>query len=96
MPLQKPAGNLTKGNEKQVELIVNMLAQAGGQLAQSEDQIARYSIPLTFPTGSKIKKIIRQLPNKKAPGPDKIPKELIKELREVIAYHLTIIFNNCL
>ncbi|MBW0553652.1 hypothetical protein O181_093367 [Austropuccinia psidii MF-1] len=55
-------------------------------------------LPPEFPpvTNDEVLGTISTLPNKKAPGPDGIPNELIKIAEPLLTPHLTHLFNSCL
>ncbi|MBW0525251.1 hypothetical protein O181_064966 [Austropuccinia psidii MF-1] len=56
------------------------------------------SRPLQFEkiTVDEIRTNIKQLPNKKSPGPDGVPNELIKIACDLLVNKLADLFNNCL
>ncbi|MBW0516803.1 hypothetical protein O181_056518 [Austropuccinia psidii MF-1] len=98
LPLKYYTGTLTNDKEKQANLFFQMFAQAGGQIDLSDITPIRQQPPLTFNriTTGKIKRNISSLPLKKAPGPDKIPKERIKILKDIVADPLENLFNSFL
>ncbi|MBW0461901.1 hypothetical protein O181_001616 [Austropuccinia psidii MF-1] len=75
-----------------------MFAQSGGQADLSNIEPTTQSLPPTFDriTREDIRKNIEFLPLKKALGPDMIPNELIKILKNTIDYSLENFFNSFL
>ncbi|MBW0496049.1 hypothetical protein O181_035764 [Austropuccinia psidii MF-1] len=77
-----------------------MFAQAGSTLEDVEETAIAtdQSRPFRFEkiTVDEIRTNITQLPNKKSPGPDGIPNELIKIACDIIVNKLAYLFNNFL
>ncbi|MBW0466890.1 hypothetical protein O181_006605 [Austropuccinia psidii MF-1] len=75
-----------------------MFAQAGGQIDLPDITPITQQTPLTFNriTTEEMKINISSLPLKKAPGPDKLPNELIKVLKDIIADPLENLINRFL
>ncbi|MBW0482759.1 hypothetical protein O181_022474 [Austropuccinia psidii MF-1] len=98
LPLKDHTRTLTNDKDKQANLFFQMFAQAGGQIDLSDITKIMQQPPLTFNrmTTEEIKRNISSLPLKKPPGPDKIPNNVIKVLKDVIADMLVNLFNSCL
>ncbi|MBW0546470.1 hypothetical protein O181_086185 [Austropuccinia psidii MF-1] len=98
LPLKDHTGTLTNDKDKQADLFFQMFAQAAGRIDLSDITPITLQPPLTFNriTIGEIKRNISSVPLKKAPGPDKIPNELIKILKDIIADPLENLFNSCL
>ncbi|MBW0472934.1 hypothetical protein O181_012649 [Austropuccinia psidii MF-1] len=68
---------------------------------KQEDEITplgdQEALPLDFPpiTSDEIETPIQELSNKKAPGPDSIPNELIKLAKSLLTPHLLCLYNSC-
>ncbi|MBW0546444.1 hypothetical protein O181_086159 [Austropuccinia psidii MF-1] len=99
-PLRNLEGKLTNDKQEQADLFFRMFSQAGTPIEGTEESpvIPILAQPFRFEkiTTDEIRVNIKQLPNKKSPGPDKIPNELIKIACDLIIDKLTDLFNNCL
>ncbi|MBW0490173.1 hypothetical protein O181_029888 [Austropuccinia psidii MF-1] len=99
-PLRNIEGKLTNDKQEQTDLFFRMFAQAGTTVEDAEDTAIATdnNRPHRFEkiTIDEIRTNIKQLPNKKSPGPDGIPNELIKIACEFIVNKLADLFNNCL
>ncbi|MBW0497171.1 hypothetical protein O181_036886 [Austropuccinia psidii MF-1] len=75
-----------------------MFTQEGGQADLSNIEPIKQKSPLTFNkiTKEEVSKNIGFLSQRKAPGPDKIPNELIKILKTTITDSLENFLNSCL
>ncbi|MBW0524408.1 hypothetical protein O181_064123 [Austropuccinia psidii MF-1] len=75
-----------------------MGSQAGEQVYLSDIPISPLELQKDFEeiTHNEIQTNIRSLPNKKAPGPDLIPNELLKITGQVILKNLQNLLNFCL
>ncbi|MBW0462020.1 hypothetical protein O181_001735 [Austropuccinia psidii MF-1] len=94
-PLRKQTGEITNDKKEQTELLFEMFAQAGKRADLSNIPEAPLALEKNFKkiTLNKIKTSISQLPNKKAPGLDQIPNELLKILGNVLLDDLHKLFN---
>ncbi|MBW0508237.1 hypothetical protein O181_047952 [Austropuccinia psidii MF-1] len=99
-PLKNMQGKMTNNKQEQTDLFFHMFSQAGTTVEDVEKTAIEInqSQPLHFEniTIDEIIINIKQLPNKKSPGPDRIPNELIKTACELIVNKLADLFNNCL
>ncbi|MBW0544884.1 hypothetical protein O181_084599 [Austropuccinia psidii MF-1] len=98
-PLKNGEGNLTSDVTEKSNLLFH-----GTSIVETAADLRDIPIreqpnrPPTFPliTEDKIKNAIEELPNKKAPGPDGIPNELIKISKPLLTMHLLYLYNACL
>ncbi|MBW0514366.1 hypothetical protein O181_054081 [Austropuccinia psidii MF-1] len=99
-PLKTPEGRLTNDKQEQADLFFKMFAKAGTPIEETEGSppMMGWNQPLRFEklTTDEVRTNIEKLPNKKSPGPDGIPNELIKIACNLIINKLTDLFNNCL
>ncbi|MBW0518796.1 hypothetical protein O181_058511 [Austropuccinia psidii MF-1] len=98
-PLRDSQGSLTSDVRTKASLLFHgtSLTQNSADLRDIPEQQPP-SLPLDFPlvTKEEVKQMISSLPNRKAPGPDGIPNELIKIEETLLTPHLTCLFNLCL
>ncbi|MBW0526191.1 hypothetical protein O181_065906 [Austropuccinia psidii MF-1] len=85
-PLRTQVGELSNNRKEQAELLFQMFSQEGEQVDLSNIPISPLELQQDFKsiTHNEIQTNIRSLPNKKAPGPDPIPNELLKITGKVI------------
>ncbi|MBW0482641.1 hypothetical protein O181_022356 [Austropuccinia psidii MF-1] len=98
-PLKDNDGNLTSDIKTKASLLFHGTSLTE-TLASLHDIPSQQPprLPPEFPpiTEDEILGTISTLPNKKAPGPDGIPNELIKTAETLLTPHLTHLFNACL
>ncbi|MBW0499329.1 hypothetical protein O181_039044 [Austropuccinia psidii MF-1] len=98
-PLKNGEGNLTSDVTEKSDLLFH-----GTSIVDTTADLRDIPIrkqpnrPTTFPliTEDEIENAIAELPNKKAPGPDGIPNELIKISKPLLTMHLLYLYNACL
>ncbi|MBW0462975.1 hypothetical protein O181_002690 [Austropuccinia psidii MF-1] len=99
-PLRNLEGKLTNDKQEKDDLFFKMFSQAGTPIEETEEPTVIANQTQTFQfekiTTDKLCINIKQLPNKKSPGPDLIPNELIKIACNLIIDKLTYLFNNFL
>ncbi|MBW0475660.1 hypothetical protein O181_015375 [Austropuccinia psidii MF-1] len=93
-------GKLTNKKQEQTDLFFHIFAQAESTIEDVEETtiIIDQSRPLCFEkiAVDEIRTNIKQLPNKKSPGPEGVPNELIKIACDLLVNKLSDLFNNCL
>ncbi|MBW0521937.1 hypothetical protein O181_061652 [Austropuccinia psidii MF-1] len=98
-PLKDNNGNLTSDITTKASLLFHgtSLIETLASLHDIPNQQPP-RLPPEFPpvTDEEVSGTISTLPNKKAPGPDGIPNELIKIAEPLLTPHLTHLFNACL
>ncbi|MBW0517154.1 hypothetical protein O181_056869 [Austropuccinia psidii MF-1] len=98
-PLKDNNGNLTSDIKTKASILFHgtSLIETAASLHDIPNQRPP-RLPLEFPpvTDEEVSGTISTLPNKKAPGPDGIPNELIKIAETLLTPHLTHLFNACL
>ncbi|MBW0519607.1 hypothetical protein O181_059322 [Austropuccinia psidii MF-1] len=98
LPLRNNEGNMILDNKTKAKILFEGTSVINNQVDTSDIAHIYFDPQFTFPpiTTQEIARALEELPKKKAPGPDQIANELLKETSFLLAPHLEKVFNSCL
>ncbi|MBW0473119.1 hypothetical protein O181_012834 [Austropuccinia psidii MF-1] len=98
LPLRDKEGNLTSENKLKAQILFEGTSVIQNQEDTSDINPRNLNTPSIFPpiTTHKLTRALDELPKKEAPGPDKIPNELLKIISTCLTPYLKEVFNGCL
>ncbi|MBW0490729.1 hypothetical protein O181_030444 [Austropuccinia psidii MF-1] len=98
LPLHNNEGNMILDNKIKAKILFEGTSVINNQVDTSDIVHTFFDPQFTFPliTTQEIARALEELPKKKAPGPDQIANELLKETSFLLTLHLEKVFNSCL
>ncbi|MBW0518935.1 hypothetical protein O181_058650 [Austropuccinia psidii MF-1] len=98
LPLRNSEGNMILDNKIKAKMLLEGTSVINNQVDTSDIDQTLFDPQFSFPpiTTQEIARALEELPKKKAPGPDQIVNELLKEISLLLTPHLEKVFNGCL